>query len=157
MKEALLILLGFVLAQLPQWIDRRRRLRTHWSAVRAELKLCREKAETFLQDAVRSPLYRLPLLAYETSFPVLLAEGALSEADALTMGRFFSQVQDINRGLDNTTALLNVGDESGQCREYNRNILKAKKLVESSDGDPSLYALARNIVDAKIAQSWWKY
>ena len=157
MKEALLILFGFALAQLPEWVKRRRRLRTHWSAVRAELQLCCEKAGTFLQDAVQSPLYRLPLLAYKTPFPVLLAEGALSETDALTIGRFFSRVQDINRGLDNAAALLNVDDESGQKREYVRNCIKAKELVESSEGNPSLYSVARNIVDAKITQPWWKY
>ncbi|MCI0564004.1 MAG: hypothetical protein MN733_36475, partial [Nitrososphaera sp.] len=99
MKEALLVLFGFVLGLVPTWLDRKRRLKTHWSVIRAEMELCRERASTLLNDAIQSPLYRLPLSAYEASFPFLLAEGALSEPESLTMGRFFCQVQDINRGL----------------------------------------------------------
>ena len=102
------MLLGFALGLVPVWLDRKRRLKTHWSAIRAELELCRERASTLLRDSIRSPLYRLPLSAYQSSFAVLLAEGALSESEVLTMGRFFCQVQDINRGLDNAAAMLNA-------------------------------------------------
>ena len=156
-KEFLLVLFGFVLAHVPIWLDRKRRLKTHWSVIRGEIELCRERASTLLTDAIQSPLYRLPLSAYETSFPVLLSEGALSEVESLTMGRFFSQVQDINRGMDNAAAMLNVNVTAGLDREYDRNLLKARQLVESRDGEDSLYAEAKQVVDEKVAKPWWRY
>jgi len=157
MKEALLILFGFLLATAPRWFDRKRRVKTHWSAIRAELELCRERAETLINDAIQSPLYRLPLLAYGASFPVLLADGAMSEPESLVLGRLFCQVQDINRGLDNAAAMLNSNDTAGLNREYDRNLLKARRLVESRDGEESLYTEARRVVDAKMAKRWWSY
>jgi len=157
MKEVFLVLFGFMLGQFPAWLDRKRRLKTHWSVIRAEMELCREKASALLNDAIQSPLYRLPLSAYGESFPVLLSEGALSEAESLTIGRFFCQIQDINRGLDNAAEMLHSNNINGLSREYSRNLLKAKSLVESSQGEESLYAETRKIVDAKIAKSWWCY
>ena len=157
MKEVLLILFGFALGHVPAWLDRKRRLKTHWSAIRAELELCRERASALLEDSIRSPLYRLPLSAYQSSFSILLAEGALSEVDALTMGRFFCQVQDINRGLDNAAAMLNASNTAGLDREYERNLLKARRLVDSREGEESLHAEAKRIVDAKVLQPWWRY
>ena len=157
MKEIFLVLFGFVLGRVPGWLDRRRRLKTHWSVIRSEIELCRERASTLLNDAVKSPLYRLPLLAYEVSFPVLLTEGALSEAESLTMGRFFCQVEDINRGLENAAAMLQSNDEAGLNREYERNLLKSRRLVQSQDGEAPLYAAARAVVDAQISRPWWRY
>jgi len=154
MSAALLILFGFVLGQLPSWFDRKRKLRAHWAALRAELELCRERASALLNDSVQSPLYRLPLIAYEASFPVLLGEGALSEGEALEVGRFYAEAQDINRGLDNAAAMLQANDRDELQRECNRNLLKAKRLV--NDGE-SLYATAKRVTDAKLAKSWWRY
>jgi hypothetical protein len=154
MKEALLIVLGFVLGLLPTWFDRKRKLRTHWAAIRVELELCRERSSTLLNDAVQSPLYRLPLVAYEVSFPVLVAEGALSEEELLTVGRFYAQAQDINRGLDNATAMLQSNDTAGLEREFGRNLLKARRLIESDD---SFYAVAKRVVDSKLQRPWWRY
>ena len=93
MREALLILFGFALNALPKWFDRKRTLRTHWAAVRAEVELCRERATALLGDQVQSPLYRLPLHAYEASFTVLLGEGAVSESEVLNVERFYAQAQ----------------------------------------------------------------
>lgn len=154
MAEALLILFGFALGSLPSWLDRRRKLRAHWAALRAELQLCHERATALLKDAVAAPLYRLPLSAYEVSFSVLLGEGALSENEALNVGRFCAQAQDINRGLDNATAMVHSNDSEGLQREYQRNLLKAKTLIEEEE---SLYALASRVVNEKLARPWWRY
>jgi hypothetical protein len=83
-----------------------------------------------------------------------LREGALSEGEALEVGRFYAQAQDINRGLDNAAALLQANDRDGLQRECDRNFLKAKRLV--NDGE-SLYATAKRVTDAKLAQPWWRY
>jgi hypothetical protein len=157
MKEALLVLFGFALGLWPTWLDRKRRLKTHWVALRAELQLCRERASTLLEDAIQSPLYRLPSITYEATFPVLLAEGALTEAQSLTIGRFFCQVQDINRGLDNAAAMLSGNDVPGLEREYRRNLLKARRLVETTAEEESLYSHAMRVIDEKVAQRWWRY
>ena len=157
MREALLILFGFALGLLPAWFDRKRKLRTHWGAVRAELDLCRERAWALLNDSVQSPLYRLPLAAYETSFPILLAEGALSEEALLAVGRFYAQAQDVNRGLDNAAEMLQSNDTAGLRREYERNVLKARRLVDSGETSVSLYAVAKRVVDAKVETPWWRY
>lgn len=157
MKEALFVLLGFILGCVPIWLDRKRKLKTHWAAIRAEFNLCHERASALLHDAISSPLYRLPISTYQSSFSILLAEGALSESEVLTMGRFFCQVQDMNRGLDNAAAMVHVNDMVGLNREYERNLLKADRLVKSREGEESLYAEALKIVDAKMAKPWWDY
>ncbi|WP_018508609.1 hypothetical protein [Thiobacillus thioparus] len=157
MKEVLLVILGFVLARVPIWLDRKRHLKTHWAAIRAELELCRERAAALLNDAILSPLYRLPTVTYESSFSVLLSEGALSESEALSLGRFFCQVHDINRGLDNAAQKLDLNDLEALHREYDRNLLKVRRLVENRDDGESLYVLSLRIIDAKIQQSWWSY
>jgi hypothetical protein len=157
MKEALLVLFGFSLGLIPTWFDRKRKLRTHSAAIRAELELCRERAISLLNDSVRSPLYRLPLAAYQISFPTLLAEGALSEQELLSVGRFYGQSQDINRGLDNAAQMLQSNDTAGLDREYQRNLLKARRLVESDEASESLYAIAKRVVDSKVERPWWRY
>ncbi|MFH0344169.1 MAG: hypothetical protein ACHBNF_19070 [Chromatiales bacterium] len=89
MKELVLLVVGFALGHVPGWLDRKRKLRTHWRAIDAEMVLLKEKSETLLKDEVRAPLYRLPVVAYETSFPILLAEGAVTEEEIKTIGRCF--------------------------------------------------------------------
>jgi hypothetical protein len=80
-KELLFLVIGFILGQVPGWFDRKRKLKTHWHAIRAEMILVKEKAEILLNDGIQAPLYRLPVVAYETSFPILLAEGAVTEEE----------------------------------------------------------------------------
>jgi len=156
-KEALLIVIGFVLGFLPSWLDRKRRLRTHLQAIRAEMHLARERAVMLLKDNVMAPLYRLPVSAYQTSFPSLLAEGALSESASLSLGNYFCQVQDINRGLDNATAMAHSNDNDGIHREYRRLVLKGQRLLHDSPEGPAIYSVGLAAVDNLLARPWWKY
>lgn len=157
MNEVFLILFGWFLGCLTVWLDRKRRLRAHWFALRAEMTLCHDRASTLLKDDIRSPLYRLPSSAYECSLPALLSEGAVSESDLLTLGRFFCQVQDINRGMDNAAAFLGANDAAGLDREYDRNVKKARALVAVTEDAESLHTEAKQVVDAKIRLWWWRY
>jgi len=75
------------------------------------MEQCKEKAETLLRDRVMSPLYRLPLIAYKVSFPVLLADGAVEENEVLSIGRFFNLSEELNRGLDNAAEMLKAGND----------------------------------------------
>lgn len=121
------------------------------------MMLCKEKAETLLKDNVMSPLYRLPVIAYQVSYPVVLADGAVAEEEVLTLGRFFEQVQDINRGLDNAAQAKMNNDSHNIKTEYDRNLLKAERLVAEHNDEPSLFVLAKAVVDRKISLRWWQY
>ena len=105
MEELLLILLGFLLGLIPNWWAKQSRLKIHFAALRAEIQLCRDQAETYLKANVMAPLYRLPTKAYEASLPVLLTDAALDEQDVRDLLRFYGQVEDLNRGLENASQL----------------------------------------------------
>ncbi len=156
-KEVLLILVGFVLAFVPSWLDRKRRLRTHLQAIRAEMQLAQERAAMLLKDKVMAPLYRLPVSAYQTSFPILLAEGVLSEEGAHALGNYFCQVQDINRGLDNATARAHADDNTGLEREYSRLLLKGQRLLQDMPEGQAIFTTGLAVVEQQLARSWWKY
>lgn len=159
MYELAFTLFGFLLGLVPPWFNRKRRLRTHWCAIRAEMLQCKEKAETFLNDEIASPLYRLPLSAYQTSYSVLLGDGAVSEDEVLVLGTFFGLIQDINRGLDNTAGMYMSGTpmENKIQSEYQRNRMKAEALLKDKNQKPNAYVQAKNIVDRKISLRFWKY
>jgi hypothetical protein len=157
LKEFLLLLAGFILAHIPGVFDRKRKLKTHWHAIRAEMTLCKEKAETLLNTRILAPLYRLPVVAYSASFPILLAEGAVTEDEVMKIGRCFGQIQDINRGLDYAAEMYKLGNNEKLEKEHERNCLKAKALLFDEDGDESLFEPAKKIVDSKILVSWWRY
>ena len=147
--EAVLLVVGFLLGLLPGWIARGRRLRGHWGALRAELELCAEQGHALVSDHVGAPLYRFPTMAYEASLPVLLADGDVSEEESMALGRFYCQVQEINRGLDNAAAV--IADTQRLEQEFQRNVLKCRDLIE---GERSLYVEAKAVVDEKVATSW---
>ena len=104
--EVASLVIGFLLGLVPGWIARGRRLRGHWGALRAELELCADRGQALLTHHVGAPLYRFPTITYEASLPILLAEADVSEEEAMALGRFYCQVQDINRGLDNAAAFI---------------------------------------------------
>src|SRR6266540_4383100 len=155
MYELALATFGFLLGLLPQWFQRKRRLKTHWCALRADITQCTERAKTLLKDNIQSPLYRLPLIAYQTSYPILLADGAVTESEVLKLGEFFSLAQDINRGLDNAAQIYMSGDVIANKlqSEFNRNRMKAEQLVASKETG-SLADQARAIVDGKVSPKW---
>jgi hypothetical protein len=159
MREVALVFFGMLVGLIPGWAARKRRLKTHWRALRAELILCNEKATMVFsaEPLVMAPLYRLPLTTYRTSFAVLLSDGAVSEADVRVLGRFFGQVEDINRGLDNAAAMFSTGHTEKLQQEFDRNCLKARGLVEPQAGEPSLYVQALAVVDRGANPRWSRY
>ena len=60
----LCVVLGFFLGWIPEYISRRKRLKAHWAALKAETDTCKEKAQGYLKDNVEAPLYRLPVLYF---------------------------------------------------------------------------------------------
>lgn len=142
MEDLLLVLLGFLLGLIPGWWAKRSRLKVHFAALRAEIQLCRDLAETYLKDEVMAPLYRLPIKAYGASLPVLLADAALDEPGVRDLLRFYGQVEDLNRGLDNASQLAMQNNTGPLKAEYKRNCLKSQELVAHADGKANLYSAA---------------
>jgi hypothetical protein len=143
-------IVGFFLASGHEWWLRKRKIRAHWGAIRAEMTLCKEKADTFINTPVQAPLYRFPVMAVQTAFPILLVEGSLNEQEALAVGRYSSQVEDINRGLDYAASHAMDGDTVGLSSQYNRLVLKTRGLIEASDGGTSLFEAAMAVVDGRL-------
>lgn len=139
-------ILGVLLVELKDFFWRMLRRKAHWRALGAEIELCREMAEIFLNDTVKAPLYRLPTLSYLNSFPALLADGAPNGAETKAITQFYCQVETLNRGFDQANEAR--GNESALNDEYVRNGLKAEKLVPSA----SYYAQVRASLDLRIGK-----
>jgi hypothetical protein len=135
-------------AFLAYWVNylllRRLRAEAHWRALEAEAELCREMAEAFLNGATSAPLYRLPVLSYQHSFPVLLADGAPNREEVEAVTRFYSQVETLNRGLDQ--AHVARGNQHELDSEHARNILKADRLTVSG----RYYKALRGVLDKHV-------
>ena len=150
MEQLLLVLLGFFLGLVPGWWSRKRRLKVHWGALRAEVVLCREKAETYLNDKVMAPLYRLPMKALKTSYPVLLADAALTESEVKELSRLYGLIEDLNRGLENAAELAKRDQVNILKSEFNRNCIKAKKLIPPNRDGDNLYSRGLAIIESHI-------
>lgn len=155
-KEIILVLFGFVLAQAPLWADRRRRMRSHWAALRSEIVLCMENGNALLHDGYMAPLYRLPTTAFEKAFPLLMVEGHATEEDFMHLERFAAKVQEVNRGLEYAAACAQRDDEGGLKGEYSRNRIKARALIEGDDNKGGLAKQAMTVVESKLALPWWR-
>jgi hypothetical protein len=136
----------------------RRRRRAHFAALRAELEYCRTLADTYLRDQIAAPLYRLPTHAYSASFPALLADAALSEAETSKLLQFFVEVETLNRGLEQAEEARLIDNEVLRDEklkaEYGRNRLKAERLVPLNALTQSYYGHARAALDARLR--WYR-
>lgn len=52
------VVVGFFLATMLRWWERKRKVKAHWEAIRAEMILCKERVDTLLTATVLAPLYR---------------------------------------------------------------------------------------------------
>ena len=96
-------------------------------------------------------------MTYQTSFPALLADGAVHENEVSVIVRFFSLAQDINRGLDNAAEMFKASNDEKLQQEFHRNRLKVRDMIEPKDGGESLYTQAKTVLDHKISLRWWQY
>lgn len=141
------VVLGFVLSEVREACRRYKRRKAHFGALRAEIELCREFAQTYLASDKKAPLYRLPAKTYESSLPALLADGVLKEKEVRDLTEFFAQVETLNRGLDQAQEMRAKGEQQLLNEEISRNVVKAEKLVPIEARSPSFYERARKIVD----------
>ena len=145
-KDFALVILGFVLALIPNYLQRRRRLRAHWSALGAEAELCAQFAMTYLTAGVEAPLYRLPEAAFTTSFPALLSDAGVKGEEVTGLESFWCLVQDINRGLDNAHDAVRQSNSNQLAAEAGRLKLKCTKLLEDKSDAEARITVVRKIL-----------
>ena len=149
---------AFVLVVTYDHLRSRRRRRAHFAALRAELEYCRSLADTYLRDQIAAPLYRLPTQAYSASMPALLAEAALSESETSSLLQFFSEVETLNRGLEQAEDSRLITDlklrEEKLNAEYGRNRIKAERLVPVYAVTQSYYGHAKAVLDRRLC--WYR-
>ncbi len=172
---ALLVAFGFALGLIPpSWARRRRRL-SHWNFLKVEVDACGQIAADLVikgdeggaeqepgfvveeKKVVLSPLFRLPVTSYATSFPALLAEETLAEDEIKNLVTFFGHVHEINRGLDYAAEMYKLNEEKMLWRERGRVSLKAEKIVQPlKDSQSSLYDTCLRIASehAKTTARW---
>ncbi len=120
-------MLGFVLGLVPDWVRRKRALKTHWELLAVEILLCSHRARTYLTHNVLSPLYRLPLVAFGASFPVLASEADMKPDEFFRLSEYYSCAADINRGLDQ--AASQISDGPSLSAEANRLQIKCSDFL----------------------------
>lgn len=161
-KEVIAAIVGAVIASLLialyDWLRTRRRRRSHFAALRAEMDFCCELARTYLRDNIAAPLYRLPTIAYANSLPALLADAALEESDTRSLIAFFNEVETLNRGLEQVEGARQLADPRERsekvAEEYGRNRVKAQYLVPATSSSASYYDLAKSVVDGRLRSHW---
>jgi hypothetical protein len=120
---------AFLLGQSAMALQRRRALRLHRGALRAEINLCARAAGTYLRDGIAAPLYRLPTFVFPVSLPILL--GSLTERSVEDLESFATLVQDINRGLDNAHQAAENKDDERLAKEVGRLRSKCHDLLNA--------------------------
>jgi len=107
----------------------------HFAALRAEIDYCARLATTYAKGTVSAPLYRFPATVYQTVYATLVG-GGLPDTDISALTGFYSQVDQMNRGLDAVERYRAADDEGNAKIEFKRLILKALEMrhpAESSE------------------------
>lgn len=142
-SDGVWLIVGFILALLPPFWDRKRQRNGCKASLKAEIRHCGKTACDFLtaEPFVKAPLYRLPLVAWKNAYPVLLAAGVFKENQVERLHKFYSAVETFNRGLDLADAARD--NETKLDEEVGRLQLKAKAISSCSD----LYSTAVKALD----------
>jgi len=141
------VVVGFLLNEIKSLWVRNRKHRAYWSALRAEVEYAKGRAQMYVDDEIMAPLYRLPTQAFTTCYPELLADGAVSEAEATTLMAFYAEVDTFNRGLDRAG---DADDVKNISAEYSRNVLKAQQLIsEGALYKAATTSLRPHVTDAR--------
>jgi hypothetical protein len=142
------VVIGATITQGTTWWQKRKRHTAYWSAMSAEVDLCRDHSEEYVNGHAFAPLYRLPTISYDEGFPALLGDGAVSHGDAKAVLAFYGLVEQFNRGLEQVheADVRNPGD--GRVRdEAHRLDVKARHII-APDGP---YRAVRDVIDRHIS------
>ena len=145
-------LFGFWISEWKSSRDRKRRLKTHWASLLNELEICHEKASIVFESKIAAPLFRLPIEAYQTSIPVILSEDEIDADELHSLVKFFSTVQDLNRGLEMARHLHMEGkgiEDPLLIDIANRNKLYARDLC-ITENQIRFYVDAKYIIQTHL-------
>jgi hypothetical protein len=121
------------------------RLKSCWSAVRAELEICGTMGIRYLTPphTIMAPAYRWPTVAREKVLPELLLLAGLNTDDTRDLLGYFIEVDALNRGLDMAQDAHSRGEDETlrQLFERNRNRIE---LHVRTGGDG--YAAALSVI-----------
>ncbi len=98
-----------------------------FDALRAEIDYCARLARTYCTEGYTAPLYRFPRAVFEAVYTHLVSE-VLSEADVHALTGFYSQVDQMNRGLDAIERFRSANDEGNLNKEVDRLFAKAQEM-----------------------------
>ncbi|MFC0668438.1 hypothetical protein ACFSKY_23040 [Azotobacter chroococcum] len=137
LDKAIPILIGVVVGSIittaiSLYRDRKIYL-ANFSALMAEIDYCNKLASTYLDDKVKSPLYRLPTIIYKSSIPIILAAGKLTNSETESILNFFNEVDSLNRGLDQIERYRSSSDANETEQEFNRNKIKAGNIKSNHE------------------------
>jgi hypothetical protein len=90
-------------------------------------------------------------MAFERSFPPLLADAAVSEHEMEALLAFYSEVQTLNRGLDLAQGARQRNDTAALTQEVQRNVVKARRLTVN-DADPNYYIPIRSMLNKRLGR-----
>jgi hypothetical protein len=148
-----LIFVGFALARLYDSYLKHMGVYSCIRSIGVDVDLALEYAQQFIRDEVYAPSYRFPMMAYQSSFPIILVKGGLQEADAKELTKYFAQVDAINRGLDLIASIpfienkVHVDDTDRVLKHNMRNRLKAEELIQ-------MYPETKAVIDKCKGRRW---
>jgi hypothetical protein len=134
------VALGWWLAERTRISGERQARLARLHALRAEIEHCGELLKTFLKDEVKAPLYRLPTWAGDHALGPIATDGSLGEGQVRALLRYYTNIAEINRGLDRAGEAHSSGDTVKLDEEYGRlRGLKIPALISMErDGQPPL-------------------
>jgi hypothetical protein len=116
---------GAMIAYVPRFLANRQKLVSNRALLCSEIETCREMAQTYINDKVTSPAYRLPSAGWSHSVPQIL--GVAHIHDIKDIQYYYLEVDALNRGLD-LADKHHDNDERLQA-EYRRNLLKSENIT----------------------------
>jgi hypothetical protein len=140
---------------LNEWTRRRQEKdarRARLNAVGVEVERCGEMLRTFLQHNVAAPLYRLPTWAGEKAFGQLATDGTLGRAAVQSLLRYYTNISEINRGLERAGAAASASDNSQLQKEFGRlSSLKVPAILNPENpGDLSLQERVERAIEGAL-------
>lgn len=149
------LLVGFVLAFVPRWFDRKRNLSCYWKVLRQEIEYCHDGALGVSKAGVLSPLGRLPTAIYDEVLKHIVAEGDVEPAEVRILMRYYDNVRQVNDSLNLIAAALESGDSTRAQKEFGRTKLKTAKF--EGDHAESYFAPTIELVNRRCSRSWWNF
>jgi hypothetical protein len=132
-----------------RFVEQRIQIRGNWGALHAEVQQCGLLAETYRLAGVAAPSYRLPTICYQSCLPALLSLSGISEEETCAVLKFYSQVETVNRGLDQADMAYQAQDDARLQGEFSRLLLKCAKIERPAG---ALFAEVREVSERRKSQ-----